>query len=172
MKPTRTAVLHVTLALAWFVAAPVRAAALEVGQRFPDLGSFALEGTPPDLTDAKVVIIDFWASWCAPCKASFPVYEALQKQFGPSGVQILAVNVDRDASKMQAFLRRQPVSFAVIRDAQSALVAAVDVPTMPTAFILDRHGVVRFVHRGFHGDETRRRYEEQIRQLLQETETP
>lgn len=153
------------------MAVPVRATEGKtpaVGDTFPALTAFDLEGTLPDLTGAKVVIVDFWASWCAPCKASFPVYDDLRKEFGARGVVIIAVNIDREVKAMTTFVARQQPGFAIVRDAGQKLVAAVAPPTMPTAFVLDSRGVVRAVHQGFHGEKTRREYIEEINRLLAE----
>jgi len=170
MHPSIRSSLGAALGLVLLATASTTRAAdtLAIGQPFPALAQQGLEGTLPDLPAAKVVIVDFWASWCAPCKASFPIYDSLQREFGAQGVQIVAVNVDQNSKQMEAFLKKQPVSFAVVRDAQAKLVAQVKVPTMPTSFVLDATGVVRFVHIGFHGEETRQLYVEQINQILQE----
>jgi len=141
---------------------------LTVGSSFPSLSDFDLEGDLPDLSDARVVIIDFWASWCGPCKASFPVYSELQDQFGSKGVVVIAVNVDKSPKDMQKFIKRNPPSFSVVRDAKQQLVGTVGVPTMPTAFVLDSTGVVRFVHAGFHNEKSRREYIHEIKTLLEE----
>lgn len=170
MHPGRIFLTSLALGLALWSGLPARGAEpLAVGQPFPDLRDFSLQGALPDLTRAKVVIVDFWASWCAPCKASFPVYDALQREFASQGVVIIAVNVDRREDLMKAFLKKQSVSFTLVRDAETKLVSRVNVPAMPTAFVLDAQGVVRFIHTGFHGEETRRQYLEQINHLLQET---
>lgn len=137
-----------------------------VGEMFPALSAFELEGQLPDLSQAKVVIVDFWASWCGPCKASFPVYEQLREQYGDKGVVIVAVNVDQDVKAMEKFLARQKPGFAVVRDAHQKLVQAVAPPTMPTSFVLDARGTVRAVHTGFHGDKTHAAYVEEINQVL------
>jgi len=147
---------------------PLRAASLAVGQPFPSLTDFALEGTPPETAAAKVVIVDFWASWCPPCRAAFPVLEAVQADFGAQGVQVIAVSVDQNRGAMEAFLKRHPVTFAVLRDAGQKLVQRVDVPTMPTTYVLDARGIVRFVHAGFDGDATRDRLRAEIASLLEE----
>lgn len=130
------------------LAAPAKSA-LEVGQPFPELRTFNLEGPLPDTT-GKVTLIDFWASWCAPCKASFPAYSALQVELAPRGLVIVGVSVDKTAAPYDAFLRRLAPTFATVRDPAQALVVHASVPAMPTAYLLDRRGVVRSVHRGFH----------------------
>ena len=141
-------------------------AALKVGDAFPDLASFKLEGKLPDSLKGKVVIVDFWASWCGPCKDSFPVMNDLQKKYGDQGLVIIAVNVDEVASDMQDFLKENKAAFVVVRDAKQKLVEIAGIPTMPGSFIIDETGKVRFAHSGFHGDETRKQYEQEIESLL------
>lgn len=141
-------------------------AALKVGETFPDLSSFGLEGKLPAELKGKVVIVDFWASWCGPCKQSFPAMNELQKQFGGSGLIIIAVNEDEENSDMQSFLKENPATFTVVRDARQKLVATAGIQTMPSSFVLDGAGKIRFVHNGFHGAETRKEYEQQITTLL------
>ncbi len=114
----------------------------------PNLASFGLEGVLPDMK-GRVLYLDFWASWCAPCKVSFPVLDRWQKEFSPKGLTILGVNVDESAAEMQAFLNKLPVGFPVVRDAAHKLVAAADVSTMPTAFLVSRKGLIKHVHNGF-----------------------
>ena len=144
-------------------------AALKVGDTLPDLAGFKLEGTLPASLKGKVVILDFWASWCGPCAESFPVMDKLQKKYKDQGLVILAVSVDEKAAKMATFLDRNPVSFTVVRDAQHQLVATAEPQTMPTSFVIDRAGKVRFLHNGFHGATTRQQYVEQIESLLKAT---
>jgi len=144
-------------------------AALKVGDTLPDLTGFKLEGTLPDSLKGKVVILDFWASWCGPCAESFPVMDELQKKYKDQGLVILAVSVDEKAAKMAMFLDKNPVSFTVVRDAQHKLVATAEPQTMPTSFVIDRAGKVRFLHNGFHGATTQKEYVEQIESLLKAT---
>jgi thiol-disulfide isomerase/thioredoxin len=127
----------VLFAAGWKEAAPL-----------PSLGDFGLEGSLPSLKD-KVVYLDFWASWCAPCKASFPVLNKWQQQFAAKGFTVLGVSVDEKAAEMSQFLKSVPVSFPVVRDAAQKLVASADVKTMPTSFLIDRKGTIRHVHLGF-----------------------
>ena len=140
-------------------------AALKVGDTLPDLASFKFDGKLPDSLTGKVVLVDFWASWCLPCAKSFPVLDELQKKYGDRLV-ILAVNVDEKAANMEAFLKKHPVSFTVVRDAQQKLVAIAEPATMPTSFLLDGEGKVRFLHNGFHGEDTRKEYVSEIESLL------
>jgi len=125
------------------------AAGWKEGAHLPDLGSFGLEGTLPKLA-GKVVYLDFWASWCAPCKASFPVINRWHQELASRGFVVLGVNVDDDAAAMQTFLKKNTVQFPVVRDAAHKLVAAADVSTMPSSFMIDRQGVIRHAHSGFH----------------------
>ncbi len=136
-----------------------------VGDSFPDLSTFGLEGTLPEIK-GKVVLVDFFASWCGPCKSSFPVMEELQRKYGPQGFTILAINVDKKRKDMDAFLRKHPVSFPVLRDPSSQLVAEVKISTMPSSFLLDKQGKVRAHHSGFDGEGTRKKYVAEIESLL------
>lgn len=140
-------------------------AALKVGDALPDLASFQLAGTLPSSLKGKVVIVDFWASWCLPCAESFPVLDELQKKYGDRLV-VIAVNVDEKAGNMEKFLKKHPVTITVVRDAEQKLVASAAPETMPTSFIIDRDGKVRFLHNGFHGEETRQKYVAEIESLL------
>jgi len=156
------------LALAALLAGTVLTApaALKVGDAFPDLASFKLEGKLPDTLKGKIVIVDFWASWCGPCKESFPAMNDLQKKYGDQGLVIIAVNEDEEQSDMRDFLKANAAAFAVVRDAKQKLVAVAGIQTMPSSFVLDDTGKVRFVHGGFHGAETRKEYEQEIESLL------
>lgn len=157
--------LAAVLAVVGLVLIPAIGAGLKVGDPLPDLAKFGLEGTLPDMK-GKVVIVDFWASWCGPCKASFPVMDALLKKYGEKGLVIVAVNVDEKKAEMEKFLKKSPVTFTVVRDAGQKLVEAANVATMPTSFVVDRTGKVRFTHEGFLGEPSRLEYERQIEELL------
>jgi len=138
------------------------------GDNLPDLASFHLEGKLPEKLEGQVILLDFWASWCGPCKSSFPAMEELSKKYVDQGLTIVAVSVDKNQENMQRFLKSAKVSFTVVRDAQQKLVAAADIHAMPTSFLIDRSGKIRFIHTGFNGDETTRQYLKEIEQLLGE----
>jgi thiol-disulfide isomerase/thioredoxin len=139
---------------------------VKTGASFPDLAAFKLEGRLPDNLKGKVVMVDFWASWCDPCKESFPVMEDLHKRYGPRGLVIIAVNVDENRSDMQAFLKKNTATFTVLRDAKQKLVEQTGIATLPSSFLIDREGKVRFTHSGFRGGETKKKYEQEIESLL------
>jgi thiol-disulfide isomerase/thioredoxin len=151
----------------WAAAVCVSSAAgIKVGDTFPDLGGFKLEGKLPDGLKGRVVMIDFWASWCEPCKESFPAMNDLQKKYGGQGLEVIAINVDENKADMDAFLKKHAATFTVVRDASQKLVDKAGIGTMPTSFFLDRDGKVRFTHSGYRGDETRKKYEQEIESLL------
>jgi thiol-disulfide isomerase/thioredoxin len=138
------------------------------GDPFPSLVSAGLAGAPLPETAGRVVLVDFWASWCAPCKASFPVYSRIQSDYAGRGLVIVAVGVDDTPAAFAAFMDRMKPSFYAVHDAKHALVASVQVPTMPTSYLMDRSGKVRFMHPGFHGDRTDRELRREIDALLAE----
>jgi thiol-disulfide isomerase/thioredoxin len=142
------------------------AGGLRTGDPFPDLAAFKLEGKLPDSTKAKVVLVDFWASWCEPCKQSFPVMEEFHKRYGDRGLLIIAVNVDENRPDMEAFLKKNTATFTIVRDSNQKLVAKAGIATMPSSFLIDQDGKVRFAHTGFRGTETKKKYEEEIESLL------
>jgi thiol-disulfide isomerase/thioredoxin len=147
---------------------PALPAQVVPGNMFPPLASAGLSGgTLPD-TAGKVVFVDFWASWCAPCKASFPAYSQIQATYAARGLVVVAVSVDDDPSNYAAFVAKYKPGFATVNDSGHKLVSVVQVPTMPTSYLIDRTGKVRFMHAGYHGDETERALRKEIEILLNE----
>ena len=160
--------------LAWAAALAIFVccrAETEVGDAFPSLATAGLVplGTARvPATAGQVVLVDFWASWCAPCKASFPMMAQLHEDFAPRGLVVVAVSVDEKPAAAVAFARKLAPPFATLHDGEQTLVKQVAVPTMPTSYLLGRDGRVRFVHRGFQGDSTDRELRKQIELLLAE----
>jgi thiol-disulfide isomerase/thioredoxin len=142
-------------------------AGVKAGDAFPPLAESGLSGPLP-ATAGQVVLVDFWASWCSPCKASFPAFAKLHGDYATRGLVILAVSVDERAPDYAGFVKKLHPPFATVLDQEHTLVRRVDVPTMPTSYLLDRTGRVRFVHEGFHGDQTDRELRREIETLLAE----
>lgn len=104
----------------------------------------------------EVIYLDFWASWCAPCRKSFPWMNAMQSRYRHQGLRVVAVNLDNEPSARDAFLDRYPAQFTVLVDGEGESARRFVVKGMPSAYLIDRRGVVRKVHRGFrdaHADE-------------------
>lgn len=167
-SPVRPFATPLALGLALLVALLLQGEpkSLKSGDAFPDLQQFKLEGNLPNDLKGKVVLVDFWASWCGPCKESFPILDELYKTYGKSGFVVVGINLDDKPKAMDEFLKRRPVTFPMVRDAAKTLVSAVDIQTMPTSFLVDRSGKVSSVHSGFRGNETRKAYVQEIESLL------
>jgi len=110
--------------------------------------------------------VDFWASWCAPCRESFPSYAQLQTDYASRGLVIVAVSVDENANAYAAFVKKMKPPFPVVRDKNHQLVRQVEVPVMPTCYLVGRDGRVHSVHAGFHGGATERDLRREIERLL------
>lgn len=113
----------------------------------------------------KVVLVDFWASWCAPCKEELPALEKLYAKYRARGFEVVAINQDEDPENARKFLRRTPLSFTVVHDAKRAAANAYAPPKMPSSYLIDRRGVIRFVHAGFKASDVAK-LEQEIQQLL------
>lgn len=146
---------------------PAAAGTPKAGDPLPKIASLIPEAKLP-ATAGKVVLVDFWASWCAPCKASFPVLNRLQSQYGAKGLVVVGVSVDEEAAKYKEFAAKKAASFALVHDSAHKAAEAFSIATMPTSFVVDRKGIVRFVHKGFHGAKSEAEYVKQIEALLAE----
>lgn len=115
----------------------------------------------------NVVLINFWASWCGPCREELPHFEKLQQEYEDLGFTVLAVNVDEDPNKANILLDEIPVSFPVLFDNDDAVSKLYDVRAMPTTVIVDRDGNQRLTHYGYKsGDEVK--YQKAVKALIRE----
>lgn len=139
----------VALALLGLSMAP--ASALQPGDVAPALSLPTADGRTLDLASlrGRVVYVDFWASWCTPCKRSFPWMNELAARFGGQGLEIVAVNVDKRREDAQKFLAVVPARFAVAFDDSGRTPAAWQVTAMPSSYLVDAAGRVLVVERGF-----------------------
>jgi len=126
-------------------------------------------GKSVNLGDYKgqVVLLNFWASWCGPCRKEMPILEQLHKQYRSRGFTMVGVNVEPDSSDALGFLKATPVSFPILFDKESKVSKLYAVQGMPNTVILDRKGNVRYVHRGYKPGEENE-YLDQIRALIRE----
>jgi cytochrome c biogenesis protein CcmG, thiol:disulfide interchange protein DsbE len=122
-----------------------------------------------DLTSFRghVVYLDFWASWCGPCRQSFPWMETMKNAYEGQGLEIVAVNLDRDRAEADKFLKQFHPTFNVRFDPQGKLAESYKVQGMPSSVLIDRHGVTRFTHVGFRPIDGAI-FEAQLRELLAE----
>jgi thiol-disulfide isomerase/thioredoxin len=117
----------------------------------------------------QVVMLNFWASWCGPCRQEMPLLENIYKKYNKMGFTLIGVNVEPDSKDAEGFLKglQVPVSFPVIYDKDSTVSKAYDVQGMPSTVIIDRKGNIRVLHRGYKpGDENE--YLDSIRSLVRE----
>jgi cytochrome c biogenesis protein CcmG/thiol:disulfide interchange protein DsbE len=113
-----------------------------------------------------VVYVDFWASWCKPCRKSFPWMNTLQAKYRDKGLQIVAVNVDSDLEQVKPFLEKYPADFVVAYDADGKVASQYQVKGMPSSYLIDKQGNIHASHIGFR-EEDKVTVETQIKQLLQ-----
>jgi thiol-disulfide isomerase/thioredoxin len=122
-----------------------------------------------DLTQyqGSVVYLDFWASWCGPCKLSFPFMQRMQAVYGKDGLKVITVNLDTDAAAAQRFLTKVGGNLPVVYDPAGTLAERYDIGAMPTSILISKTGDIQFVHEGFHLDKVDE-YQAHIQQLLSE----
>jgi thiol-disulfide isomerase/thioredoxin len=155
-----------TVLVALLVAAPTHAT--RTGEPAPAFVLATAAGDTVDLARlrGRVVYVDFWASWCTPCKRSFPRMNELDARHRDSGLTIIAINVDKRRDDALRFLRDVPARFTVVFDAEGTTPAAFDVKGMPSSYLIDREGRIAAVEEGFH-DERAPVIEQRIRMLLE-----
>ena len=122
--------------------------AVEAGKPLPDLGLAEVQKTK-----GQYIYIDYWASWCGPCRQSFPWMNALQAKLGPKGLKVVAVNVDAKRADADKFLTHTPAQFTIAFDPQGESAKKLAIKTMPTSMLVNPEGKVLFVHSGFRAEE-------------------
>ncbi len=113
----------------------------------------------------RVVYLDFWASWCTPCRKSFPWMNAMQKQYGKYGFEVVAINLDEDRKLAEEFLKQTPANFTIAFDPTGKTAESYSVDVMPSSFLIDRKGELVAIHKGFRTVDSAA-LEKEIRQLL------
>ena len=159
-----------TLLLCTVMLAPVaQAGGVGAGAPAPDFTLVARDGGKVRLADLRgdVVMINFWASWCGPCRQEMPLLAQLQTKYEPLGFKLLGVNVEPDSREALAWLKGVPVTFPILFDTANEVAGRFGVEGMPSTVFVDRAGNVRYVHHGYKpGDESK--YADMIRSLVKE----
>lgn len=113
----------------------------------------------------KVVYLDFWASWCAPCRKSFPWMNTMQEKYHDLGFKIIAINLDEDKNKAEQFLKETPANFTIAYDPTSKVARTYKVKGMPSSYLIDRKGNILSEHQGFFSS-SKESLEQTIRKAL------
>lgn len=147
----------------------------------PALHAEVLQGKAPDFTlrsnsgkniklseyRGQVILLNFWASWCGPCRQEMPLLNAIQKRYGKLGFTVLGVNVEEDSDQARAMLREIPVDFPILFDTTNKASKLYNVSAMPSTVLIDRDGNMRYLHKGYKpGDEAK--YKKWIKKLVRE----
>jgi thiol-disulfide isomerase/thioredoxin len=169
----RLAIAPAAPLLALLLAAALPSAALDAGQKVPPVALASMDASPvkapASVAELKgqVVYVDFWASWCVPCRRSMPALQSLYRRQRERGFIVVGVNKDPEARDAERFLRSFPVTFPLVADGDDAVAKAFGVKAMPSGYLIDRAGVVRQIHHGFTAD-TEKTLEREVEALLQE----
>lgn len=145
------------------------ASADEISGAAPDFDLASRDGGRVALSDlaGQVVMVNFWATWCGPCRQEMPQLEALYERYSDLGFTLLGVNVEEDSSGADAFLAETPVSFPILFDPENKVSELYNVVAMPSTVLIDKSGNLRFIHHGYQpGYEND--YQSQIRALIRE----
>lgn len=134
---------------------------------------FKLEGHQQDMVSldqhkGQLVYVDFWASWCQPCRKSFTWMNKMHKLYGNEGLKIIAINLDEDRDKAEQFLKKIPASFDVAFDPEGETAEAYRVQAMPSSYLVDKDGQLVYVNKGFRGND-KEQLEARIRQYIKQS---
>ncbi len=143
--------------------------AASIDKPAPDFTLKSLSGKNIKLSEqaGNVVMLNFWASWCGPCRKEMPLMDDLYKKYKKLGFVILGVNVEQELKLAKSFLADTPVDFPILFDASNQVSKAYDVIAMPTTVMIDRNGKVRYIHKGYKaGDE--KKYKKMVKKLIRE----
>jgi peroxiredoxin len=157
------------LAILMLAAMAAPAAAVTLQEEAPDFTLKSLEGSNLRLEEyrGQVVLINFWASWCGPCRQEMPLLDRLHQRYEDAGFAVLGINVEGEEEPARQLIDRIPVSFPVLIDQGQLVSELYGLQAMPSTVVVDRDGVVRYVHRGYKpGDEAK--YVEVVKDLIRE----
>ncbi len=145
------------------------AAALSIGDEPPPVVMRDTTGAELDLRslDGKVILVDFWASWCGPCRREMPFLQKLHERYARDGLVVVGVSIDKSTKKMNKFLRSTPVTFRIVHDPEVEVASKYELETVPSSYLIGRDGRIRSVHEGFEEDDAAT-LEAHVKRLLAE----
>ncbi len=169
MQPLRRQSLRTALGLVLVAASAAVPAALTPASPAPDFTLARMGGPNVRLQEQRgqVVMVNFWATWCAPCREEMPHLERLYQKYRASGFVLLGVNVDDDVGNAVVLAQKLGVKFPVLLDTDKKVSRLYQLSSMPSTVLIDRDGLVRHVHRGYQSG-YENTYEKIIRELLKE----
>lgn len=167
-----TRLTHITrfflvLLLSMWMLAPVNAASIQ--GKAPNFTLKSNTGKNIKLSELRgqVILLNFWASWCGPCRQEMPLLENLQKRYSALGFTVLGVNVEEDSRQAKTLLKDIPVSFPILFDTSNKVSKQYKVSAMPSTVMIDRNGNMRYLHKGYKpGDEAQ--YKKWVKKLIKE----
>lgn len=147
---------------------PIVTQAVTVGEPAPFFELLDIKQNTVSSNDlkGKVMFVNFWASWCAPCRKELPMLDQLQSRH--EDLIVVAINIDEDRNNAQRFLDKYKISSLVLFDPQTSVITRYGAVAMPTSYVLDKKGVVRFSHFGFDEKKDPAKWDEEISGLLRE----
>lgn len=167
---------RVSLLIGLWAATALAAAGAEDAAALPAAGAVAPDfvaksdsGRNVRLSELRgqVVLVNFWASWCSPCRQELPLLNKIYARYRAAGFVLLAVNVDDNRKDADTMLKRLDLRFPTLFDGSKSVSKLYGVDTMPATLVIDRDGRVRYVHRGYY-EGYERKYDQQVRELLKE----
>jgi peroxiredoxin len=150
-----------------FIVASVQAA--EISGPAPDFTLKSLSGENVKLSEyrGQVLLINFWASWCGPCRQEMPLLDKLHQRYAAYGFTVFGINVEENSEAAKKMIKDAPVSFPILFDTENSVSKAYNVSAMPSTVMVDRDGNMRYLHQGYKaGDEEN--YKKWIKQLIKE----
>ena len=168
-SPKKSNIARIAVRTAALLAVTLPAFAISTSAPAPQFSIAARGGKTVNLAQYKgqVVMINFWATWCGPCRQEMPLLESIYKKYNKMGFTLLGVNVEPDSKPAEDWLKATPVSFPILFDTKSEVSKMYEVSGMPSTVIVDRKGKVRVIHHGYKpGDENE--YQDNIRKLVRE----
>ncbi len=167
-KQAFNSILAKTIAII-LLSSTLKVAALDIGQSAPDFTLKSIQGKNLNLAEQRgqIIVINFWASWCGPCRKEMPILQTFHNKYKNLGVSVWGVNVEQENQAGQDFLADLNLSFPIFFDSSNTISADYQVEAMPTTVIVDRSGKVRYVFRGYkNGYE--KKYAKAIKTLIRE----